>query len=314
MDKVILTCAVTGSVNTPTMSPYLPITPEQIADDAVKAAEDGASVVHIHVRNPENGMPSPDLGLFGQVLKSIKGRSDVVICTTTGGGLGMTVEERLAVVPEFKPEMASFNMGSMNFSIPPDVITGAAEKAGLKEPRFPWEMKYAEMSMDNVFKNTFKDLGYICKTMKEHGTKPELECYDVGQIYNSGFIVRQGLLDLPAHVQFVMGIVGGIQPTTEDLTHMKYTADRVFGGKYTWSVIGAGRSEFPMGAVATVMGGHVRVGLEDNLYLSKGVLAKSNAELVEKMKRIIEDLGRNVATPDEARKMLGLKGFDKVKF
>jgi uncharacterized protein (DUF849 family) len=305
MDKVIITAAITGSIHTPTMTPYLPITPKQIADEAVKAAEAGAAIVHIHVRDPGNGRPTSNLDIFREVLSDIKCRSDVIICVTTGGGFGMTAEERIKAIPMFKPEMASFNMGSMNFALYPYA-------ARVKEWKYSWEKPYLEMTRDWVFKNTFADLEYFCRVMYENGVKPELECYDVSHLYNAYQLLNDGVLKPPFHIQFVMGILGGIGATVEDLIHMKRTADRLFGdGKYTWSACAAGRYEFPICITAAIMGGHVRVGLEDNLYLRKGVLAKSNAELVEKMKMLIYEVtGREPATPNEARKILGLKGKD----
>ena len=289
------------------MSPYLPVTPKQIIEEAVKAAEAGAAVVHIHARDPKTGMPTSDVNVFREILSGIKERCDAVICPTTGGGLGMTVEERVRVVPELKPEMATFNMGSMNFS-----LHHMLRK--YKEFKYEWERQYLEMSEDFVFKNTFADLEYVAKTFYENETKPELECYDVGQIYNAAFLLQTGVLKPPLHIQFVHGILGGIGTALEDLMHMKHTADRLFGKNYTWSVIGAGRYEFRLCTLGLLLGGHVRVGLEDNLYLEKGRLAKSNAELVEKMVRIAREFGREPATPDEARKILGLKGKDKVNF
>jgi len=306
-DKIIITCAVTGAIHTPSMSPYLPVTPKQIIEEAVKAAEAGAAVVHIHARDPKTGMPTSDVNVFREILSGIKERCDAVICPTTGGGLGMTVEERVRVVPELKPEMATFNMGSMNFS-----LHHMLRK--YKEFKYEWERQYLEMSKDFVFKNTFADLEYVAKTFYENETKPELECYDVGQIYNAAFLLQTGVLKPPLHIQFVHGILGGIGTALEDLMHMKHTADRLFGKNYTWSVIGAGRYEFRLCTLGLLLGGHVRVGLEDNLYLEKGRLAKSNAELVEKMVRIAREFGREPATPDEARKILGLKGKDKVNF
>jgi uncharacterized protein (DUF849 family) len=309
-EKIIITCAITGSIHTPTMSPYLPITPDQIADEAVKAAEAGAAIVHIHVRDPTDGRPSSDLNLYRQVLTKIKERSDVVICVTTGGGLGMTAEERIRVVPEFEPEMCSFNMGSMNFAL--YHLLGA-----IKEFKYSWERKYLEMSEDFVFKNTFKDLKVFVETMYKYGTKPECECYELSHIWNVYHLWKESVIKTPVHLQFVLGIRGGIGATPESLIYMKQTADNLFGaGNYTWSALAAGRWEFPLCTLAAMMGGHVRVGLEDNLFLRKGVLAKSNAELVEKMVRIIEDVigWREVATPDDARKILGLKGKNAVKF
>ena len=308
MKKVILTAAVTGSVTFPSQTPYLPITPEEIAADAYSAYENGASVVHVHVRDPETGKPSPSLDLFKEVLTKIKSQSDLIVCTTTGGGAGMTLEERLGVVPTFKPELASFNMGSMNFALFP-----IADK--IEVFKTEWEKPMIEGTKDLVFKNTFTDLEYICKTMKENGTKPELEIYDAGMLYNTAFMARKGLLDFPIHMQFVTGVLGGTAANIYELVHLKQTADRLFGDKYTWSIIGVGYpTEFQLGAAGISLGGHVRVGLEDNIYLERGVLAKSSGELCAKMTRIIRDLGFDVATPAEAREMLGLKGLDKVNY
>ena len=307
-NKVIITCAITGSIHVPTMSPHLPITPKEIADDAVKAGEAGAAVVHIHMRDPKTGAPSSDLKLFREALASIKERSDVVICVTTGGGLGMSREDRIKVVPEFRPEMASFNMGSMNFCLEP--ILHKFEK----NFKYDWERKYTDMTRDLVFRNTFTDLEYITKIFYDNNTRPELECYDVGQIYNAAYLLQKGILKTPLYMQFVHGILGGIGTHPDDLMHMKRTADRLFRENYTWSVIGAGKSEFPLCTQGVILGGNVRVGLEDNLYLEGGRLAKSNAELVEKMVRIAKEFGKKPVTPDEARKILGLKGKDKVNF
>ncbi|NIS71412.1 MAG: 3-keto-5-aminohexanoate cleavage protein [Proteobacteria bacterium] len=309
MDKLIITAAITGSVHVPTQTPHLPLKPREIADEAVRSAEAGAAVVHIHARDPKDGKPSSDLEVFREIITSIKERSDVIICISTGGGAGMSIEERTKTIPSFKPEMASFNMGSMNFGLFP-----ALEK--YREFKFPWEQPFLEMTRSFIFANTFADLEYICKTMRENGTKPEHEMYDVGHLYNTNFLHARGLLDPPLHMQFVMGVLGGIQPTIEDLLHMKKTADRLYGeNQYTWSVIGAGYpAEFQVGTMATIMGGHVRVGLEDNFRIRRGEYAKSNAELVEKIVRIGRELDREPATPDEARAILGLKGKEKVNF
>jgi uncharacterized protein (DUF849 family) len=306
-NKVLITCAITGGIHTPTMSPYLPLTPEHIAKDAIKAAEAGAAVVHIHARDPTSGIPSSEVEIYRTILPMIKESSDVIICPTTGGGLGMTVEERVRVISELQPEMGSFNCGSMNFG-----LHSVLNK--IKEFKHEWEPKYLEMSKDFVFKNTFQDLEYVAKTFYESETKPELECFDVGQVYNAGYLLATGILKPPLHIQFVHGILGGIGTHLEDLQHMKRTADRLFGEQYTWSVIGAGRFEYPLCTAALLMGGHVRVGLEDNLYLAKGRLAKNNAELVEKMVRIAKEQGREPATPEEIREHFGLKGLDRVNF
>jgi len=308
-DKVIITAAITGAVHTPTMSPHLPITPEQIVDEAVRAAEAGAAIVHIHVRDPATGKPTSDLELFRRVLIEIKKRSDVVVNTTTGGGFGMTAQERLAVVPAFRPEMASFNMGSMNFGLYPY----------LSKPRtwkFSWEEPYIRATKDYIFKNTFADMEVFCRTMRENETKPELECYDVSHIYNANRLLAEGTLEGPVHMQFVLGITGGIGASLEDLLMMKQTADRLLGaGRYTWSVAAAGRHQFGSCLAAARLGGHTRVGLEDNLYMGKGVYARTNAEQVAKIRAMVEETtGRVIATPDEVRKGLGLKGIGAVNF
>jgi uncharacterized protein (DUF849 family) len=299
--KVIVTAAITGAIHTPTMSPYLPLTPEDIARQAIDAARAGASSVHLHARNPEDGRPSPDLDLFRRIVEPIREASNVIICLTTGGGTGMTIDQRAAVVPEFQPELASFNMGSVNFSLHPVL-------AKYDDWKFDWEPMYLEGSRGNIFANTFADMERLSGIMRANGTKPELEIYDVGHLYNAAFMISQGLLDKPLYLQFVMGILGGIQPTFHDLVHLKETADRLFGlGSYQWSAFGAGRTEFPICTAAALMGGNCRVGLEDNLYLGKGELAKSNAELVTKMIRILGEFNLEPATPDEARAILGLK-------
>ena len=300
-NKVVITAAITGSIHTPTMSPYLPITPEQIARNAIEAAEAGAAAVHLHARDPESGMPSPDLNLFREIVETIRAASDVNLCLTTGGGYGMTVEQRVSVVPEFKPELASFNMGSMNFGIFP--LLGKTT-----EWKHEWEPQLLEASKGYVFQNTFSDLEKICVLMKENGTKPELEIYDVGHLYNVAYLLSRGLLEPPIYLQFVMGILGGIQSTLFDLVHMKQTADRLFGeGNYRWSAFGAGQMEYPICTTATLLGGNCRVGLEDALYISRGVLAESNAELVKKMVRILGEFSLEPATPAEAREILHIK-------
>ena len=299
--NVIISAAITGSIHTPTMSPYLPITPEQIAGEAIDAARAGAAAVHIHARNPENGMPSPDLNLFREIIEKIRSEVDVIICITTGGGAGMTVDQRAAPVPEFKPELASFNMGSINFALFPVV-------SKYKEWKYDWEKPFLEASKANIFQNTFADLEKICLIMRENRTKPELEIYDVAHLYNAKFLLSEGFLDPPLFLQFVMGILGGIQPTFYDLLHLKATADRLFGeNRYQWSAFGAGRMEFPICTMAALMGGNCRVGLEDSLFLSKGELARSNAELVEKMVRIIREFSLVPATPEEAREILKIR-------
>jgi uncharacterized protein (DUF849 family) len=290
------------------MSPYLPITPEQIADNAIQACEAGAAAVHIHVRNPETGQPSPDLELFKKVLTRVKSKCDVIVCPSTGGGLGMTPEQRVAVVSTFKPELASCNMGSMNFALFP-----LLEK--MKDFKFPWEKQYLESTEDLIFPNTFKSIRIFLNIFNENGTKPELEVYDAGMLSNAAFMIGRGLLKTPVYIQFVLGILGGMAATIENLVFLYESACRQIGERnFVWSVCAAGRNEIPMGTHALLMGGNARVGMEDALWLDKGVLAKSNAELVAKIIRIAKEFGIEPATPAEARKMLELKGFDKVGF
>jgi uncharacterized protein (DUF849 family) len=311
MDKLIITAALTGAVTMPTQTPYLPITPQQLADEAVRAAEAGAASVHIHARNPEDGMPTSDLEVYAEIVSNIKRRSDVIVCITTGGAVGADRGKRIAVVPRFRPELASFNMGSMNFSIHP-----IAERYEDKDYRYPWEKGFILGTKENVFQNTFSDIEYFCQTMKQNGTRPECEAYDVGHIYNIAYLVREKLLQIPIWMQFVTGVLGGIGSSLEDIMYMKQTSDRLFGAQnYRWSVIGVGYpDEFKAAALAIMMGGHVRVGLEDNIFVKKGKLAKSNAELVEKVVKMAREFDREIATPDEARKILNLKGKDKVGF
>ena len=306
MSKAIITAAITGSIHTPSMTPYLPITPEQIADEAVRAYEAGAAVAHIHVRVPETGMPSPSLDLFREVLTEVKSRCNMIICTTTGGGLGMTTEQRVAVVREFKPELASFNFGSMNFALFPILQK-------IKEWKYPWEPQYLGMTEDFIFPNTFKTLREFCQYFKEAQTKPEIEIYDVGMINNLAFMIQAGHIEKPVYLQFVMGILGGIPATVENLVFLYRTAKDLIGD-FKWSVCAAGRNQMPMCTTALIMGGNARVGLEDSLYVEKGRMAKSNAEQVEKIVRIARELGIEPATPDEARQILGLKGLDKVAY
>jgi uncharacterized protein (DUF849 family) len=307
LKKVIITAALTGNMTVPSQTPYLPFTVDDIIHEAIACYKAGCAVVHLHTRDPITGRPVLDLEIFQEYLKGIKNSCDIVLCTSTGGGPGMKVQDRVAVVPRFKPEIASFNMGSMNFGLFPVIKY-------IKKFKFNWEKDYLEATKDFVFKNTFSDLEYICGIMRSSGTKPELECYDVGHIYNASFLVSEGLLDLPIHIQFVMGVIGGIGTHTEDLVHMKRTADRLFNEQYTWSVIGVGYpSEFYLGAHALMMGGHVRVGLEDNIRLDNHRLAK-NSELVEKVCDLARKLNREPATPSETREILGLKGLANVGF
>ena len=305
--KVIITCAVTGAIHTPTMSPYLPITPDEIAQAAIQAAEAGASIVHLHARNPQDGSPSQDPALFRQFLPKIRAASDVVINLTTGGAPTMTVEERLQPALKLKPEVASLNMGSMNF--------GLYEMLGrYKEFKHDWEKPYLAGSDERIFKNSFKDIAYILQSCADNDTRFEIECYDIGHLYTAAHFLERRLLKPPLFIQSVFGIRGGIGPHPEDVLHMKRTADRLFGDAYYWSVLGAGRNQMFIAAMSAVMGGNVRVGLEDSLWLGRGQLAKSNAEQVSKARRVLEELGLAVATPNDARDMLKLKGGRNVAF
>ncbi len=306
--KVIITCAVTGSVHTPTMSPYLPLTPDEIAKDAVAAAEAGASILHLHARNPEDGSPTPDPDVYMQFLPRIKQQCDAVVNITTGGGLGMSLDERLAGPLRASPEMCSLNMGSMNFGLFPILDK-------MKEFKYEWERKHLEMTRDFIFRNTFKDIEGIFKRMGEdHGTRFEFECYDVGHLYNLAHFVDRGLVKPPFFVQTIFGILGGIGAEHKNLLHMREIANGLFGDDYQWSILAAGRHQMPFITMGAIMGGNVRVGLEDSLYAGKGKLAKSNADQVNIIRSIIENLSLEVATPTEAREMLALKGGDMVKF
>jgi uncharacterized protein (DUF849 family) len=305
--KVIITCAVTGAIHTPSMSPYLPVTPEEIADAAIGAAEAGAAIVHLHARNPADGRPDQSPEAFRPFLQVIKQRSDCVVNITTGGAPTMAIEERVRPAATFKPEVASLNMGSMNFGLYPMLQRQ-------KEFKYDWERPYLENSRERIFKNTFADIEYILATCAENGTRFEIECYDIGHLYTLSHFAERGLVKPPFFVQSVFGILGGIGPHPEDVAHMKRTADRLFGADYRWSVLGAGRSQMAIAAMAAAMGGNVRVGLEDSLWIGKGQLARTNAEQVTKARQIIEGLGFEAATPDEARAILGLKGGDKVDF
>ncbi|HEY5798316.1 MAG TPA: 3-keto-5-aminohexanoate cleavage protein [Bosea sp. (in: a-proteobacteria)] len=305
--KVIITCAVTGAIHTPSMSPYLPVTADEIIDAAVGAAEAGAALVHVHARNPKTGQPDQSPEAFEPFLKVIKQRSNCVINITTGGAPTMGVEERLGPCAHFKPEVASLNMGSMNFGLYPML-------ARFKDFKHEWERPYLEGSKDRIFKNTFQDIENILTTCAENNTRFEIECYDIGHLYTLAHFVDRGLVKPPFFVQSVFGILGGIGPHPEDVIHMKRTADRLFGDQYQWSVLGAGRHQLPIAAMAVSMGGNLRVGLEDSLWLGPGQFAKSNADQVKAARMIIEGLGLEVATPDDAREVLQLKGADKVNF
>ena len=306
--SVIITCAVTGGIHTPTMSDYLPITPQEIADEAVAAAEAGASILHLHARDPKDGRPTPDPKVFMEFLPRIKQQTDAVVNITTGGGLGMTLEERLAAAIAASPEMTSLNMGSFNFALYP-----LLDK--YKNWKHDWEPAYLENTKEYIFKNTFGDIERTMLELGEgHGIKFEFECYDVGHLYNLAHFVDRGLVKPPFLVQTIFGIMGGIGADEENLMHMRRIANKLFGDDYEWSVLAAGRHQMPFVTQAAVMGGNVRVGLEDSLYIGKGELAKSNADQVAKIRRIVEDLSLTVATPEEARKRLGLKGGDLVNF
>ncbi len=307
--SVIITCAPTGGIHTPTMSEYLPVTPAEIARASIDAAEAGASIIHLHARDPETGRPDPRPETFRQFLPVIKQSSEAVINISTGGGLGMSMDERLAAANSASPEMASLNMGSMNFGIFPMLER-------YKEWKFDWEPEFLSMTRDFIFPNTFATIEYALKELGErHGTKFEFECYDLGHLYNVKWFVDQGMIKPPFFIQFVLGILGGAGAELENLQHLNRMADKLFGPEnYEWSVLGAGRQQMHMATQAALLGGNLRVGLEDSLYIGKGELAVSNAQQVEKIRAIVEALGLEVATPDEARERLGLKGGDKVAF
>ena len=308
MDKIIITCAVTGGVHTPTMSDALPITPDEIAKQSIDAAEAGAAIIHLHARDPETGMPTPDPAVFMEFLPRIKQATNAVVNITTGGGLGMTVEDRLAAPLKAEPEMCSLNMGSMNFALHP-----MAKK--YDSWKHSWEKAFLEASDDFIFRNTFRDISYILKHLGEGcGTKFEHECYDIGHLYNLAHFVDAGLVKPPFLVQSIFGILGGIGAEMENVMVMKQTADRLFGDDYVWSVLAAGRYQMPFITQAAMLGGNVRVGLEDSLHIGRGKLAKSNAEQVTKIRTILEELGLGIASPEEAREVLQLKGGDRVAF
>lgn len=307
MSKVIITAALTGAIHTPSMSEYLPFTVEHLIDEATRSYNAGAAVVHVHARNPEDGSPSSSGEIFKQILSGIKAKSNVVITPTTGGSYTMTPMERLAVVSALKPEMATFNAGSLNFALYP-----VLDK--YKEFKYEWEKGYLEGTESFIFSNHFESLHIYSKTMNEVNVRPEIEIYDVGQINNVAQLVREGYLKKPVYLQFVMGILGGIPATGDNLLYLIREAKRLLGEGFKWSVCAAGRFQFPMGVINVLEGGFWRVGLEDNIYLEKGVLAKSSAEQVEKAIRIIRELGYEPATADEAREILELKGIDKVNY
>jgi uncharacterized protein (DUF849 family) len=306
-NKVIISCAVTGAIHTPSMSPHLPITPEEIIMDSLAATEAGAAILHLHARNPEDGRPDQTPEGFSPFLARIKQSSDAVINITTGGSPYMTVAERVAPAAYHKPELASLNMGSMNFGLYPMLNR-------YKTFKFDWEREHLEGSKDLVFRNSFKDIEYVLATCYGNGTRFEFECYDISHLYNLAHFADRGLVKAPFFVQSVFGLLGGIGAHHEDVMHMKRTADRLFGNDFRWSVLGAGANQFRVAAQAATLGGNVRVGLEDSLWAGRGELATSNAVQVRKVRNIIENLGLEVATPKEAREMLQLKGGDQVAF
>ena len=307
MSKVIITCAITGAIHTPSMSPHLPVTPDEIVESALGAARAGAAIVHLHARDPKDGRPSQDPALFRQIVPRIKSASDVVINITTGGAPTMSVEERLQPALQLRPEVASLNMGSMNF--------GLYEMLNrFKEFKHDWERPYLQGSDDRIFRNTFKDIAYILQSCSENQTRFEIECYDIGHLYTAAHFLDRALVKPPLLIQSVFGLRGGIGAHVEDLMHMRRTADRLFGDDYVWSVLGAGRSQMPIAAISASMGGNVRVGLEDSLWDGPGQLALSNEAQVRRVRTIIEALSLEVATPEQARTRLKLKGRDNVAF
>jgi uncharacterized protein (DUF849 family) len=311
MDKLIVTAALTGNITLPTQTPFLPMTPEQITEDAVKCVEAGACSIHVHARDPQTGKPTTDPAVYRQIATLIKARTKAIFVPTTGGTMTMTPAERLRLVPDLKPEMATCNLGSINFSIHP-----IADRYKDQEWKQGWEKEFAASTKDFIFRNTFGDIETFYRTMTENGTKPEFEAYDIGHLYNIAFFLRKGIIKPPVWIQFVTGILGGIGSDLENILFMKQTADRLIGSaNYKYSVIGAGYpAEFNVDCLSIMLGGMVRVGIEDNIFISKGVLAKGSWELVEKVVRLAKELGREIATPEEARQILGLKGLDKVNF
>ena len=305
--KVIVTCAVTGSIHTPTMSPHLPVTPDEITQDALAAVEAGASILHLHARDPETGKPDQTPEAFQRFLPRIKQASNAVINITTGGSPFMTTEERALPAATFKPEVASLNMGSMNFGLFP-----LLDK--YKEFKFDWERTHLEATHDLVFRNSFKDIEYILTTCANNGTRFEFECYDISHLYNLRHFLDRGLVKPPLFIQSVFGILGGIGTHPEDLMHMKRTADRLFGDQYRWSILGAGRNQIPLASMGAAMGSNVRVGLEDSIWAGPGKLAESNADQVKLIRKVLEGMSLEIATPDEARDILSLKGGDQVAF
>jgi uncharacterized protein (DUF849 family) len=305
--KVIITCAITGAIHTPSMSPHLPVTPEEIIKDSLEAAEAGAAILHLHARNPEDGRPDQSPEGFAKFLPSIKQRTNAVVNITTGGSPYMSVEERAAPAAKYQPELASLNMGSMNFGL-------YTMLNRFKNFKHDWEREHLEGSRDLVFRNSFQDIEYVLETCYGNGTRFEFECYDTSHLYNLAHFADRGMVKAPFFVQSVFGLLGGIGTHHEDVLHMKRTADRLFGDDYRWSVLGAGANQFRIATQSATLGGNVRVGLEDSIWAGRGQLAKSNAEQVGKVRTIIEGLGLQVATPDEAREILGLKGGNQVAF
>jgi len=305
--KVIITCAPTGAIHTPSMSPYLPVTPDEIAEAGIAAAQAGAAILHLHARDPEDGHPTQDPDVFRQFLPTIKNNTDAALNLTSGGAPQMTIEERLQPALQLKPEVASLNMGSMNFGLYPMLNR-------FKEFRHSWERDHLENSRDLVFKNTFADIEYILNSCSENGTRFEFECYDISHLYNLAHFLDRGLVEPPLFVQSVMGILGGIGAHPDDLEHMRRTANRLFGDDYQWSVLGAGRNQMEIARQGAGLGSNVRVGLEDSLWAGPGRLAESNAQQVSIVREILEEMGLAIATPDEAREILNLKGADQVGF
>jgi uncharacterized protein (DUF849 family) len=305
--KVVITCAVTGAIHTPSMSPHIPVTPDEIVAESLAAAEAGAAILHLHARDPQTGKPDQTPEAFARFLPRIKQQTNAAINLTTGGSPFMRVEERVKPAALFKPEVASLNMGSMNFAL-------FQMLDRYKDLKQPWEAEYLESTRDLVFRNSFKDVEFILKTCYDNNTRFEFECYDISHLYNLKHFLDRGLVKPPLFVQSVFGILGGIGTHPEDVMHMKRTADRLFGDQYKWSVLGAGAAQMRIAAMSAAMGGHVRVGLEDSLWAGPGRLAKSNAEQVRAVRGILENLGLEIATPDEAREILELKGADKVNF
>lgn len=305
--KVIITCAVTGAIHTPSMSEHLPVTADEIANAAIAAAGAGAAILHLHARDPENGKPTQDPDYFRPFLSQIKEKTNAIINITTGGSPHMTVEERMLPATTFKPELASLNMGSMNFGL-------YTMLNRFTEFKHEWERQHLENSRDLVFKNTFNDIETILRIGNENGTRFEFECYDISHLYNLAHFMDRGLVKTPPFIQSVFGLLGGIGPNPEDLMHMRRTADRLFGNNYQWSILGAGRNQIPLATIGAAMGSNVRVGLEDSLWIAPKKLAQSNADQVKQIRTILEALNLEIATPAEARQILQLKGADNVNF